>query len=128
MSGIKGILYGAGASTVIAGILHLILVPNVINFNVNTAIFFLVSGILQIFWFWPTVKMHHKAWYYVGIAGTIILIGLWAGTRVENPITQRALPINPLGIAVEVFQVAYIALASIILAKWSEVKAKAKMH
>jgi hypothetical protein len=29
--------YAAAATTVIAGILHLMLVPNVIGFNINTA-------------------------------------------------------------------------------------------
>lgn len=34
----------AAATTAIAGILHLTLVPNAINFNINNAIFFLVAG------------------------------------------------------------------------------------
>jgi hypothetical protein len=35
--------YAAAGTTAIAGILHLLLVPNVLGFNVNNAIFFLVS-------------------------------------------------------------------------------------
>lgn len=46
-----GLKYGAAACTVIAGILHLMLVQPMLNFNnVNTAVFFLISGIAQIFW------------------------------------------------------------------------------
>jgi hypothetical protein len=47
--------YGAAASTGIAGILHLTLVSNAINFNINNAIFFMVAGILQLFWIIPMI-------------------------------------------------------------------------
>ncbi len=121
----KRIVYGAGGTIVIAGILHLIMFPMVINFNMNAAIFFLVSGILQIFWILPTLKLYHKGWYGVGIGGNIILIALWVITRMEgNPITGRAGPINEIGIAVESLQIAYIALASIIISRWSKIKEK----
>jgi hypothetical protein len=49
--------YGAAACTGIAGILHLILVPNGINFNINNAVFFLVAGIAQLFWVLPMIEM-----------------------------------------------------------------------
>jgi hypothetical protein len=51
----KGALlyYAAAGTTAIAGILHLLIVPNVIGFNVNNAIFFLIAGIAQIFWVLP---------------------------------------------------------------------------
>ena len=62
--------YATAGTTAIAGILHLLLVPNIIGFNVNSAIFFLVSGIAQIFWVLPMVKRWGKMWYYIGIAGT----------------------------------------------------------
>jgi hypothetical protein len=41
--------YVAAATTAIAGIMHLTLVPNVIGFNINSTIFFLVAGITQLF-------------------------------------------------------------------------------
>ncbi|MEM2856392.1 MAG: hypothetical protein QW416_04750 [Candidatus Nitrosocaldaceae archaeon] len=123
----KGILYAAGATTAIAGILHLILVPMVINFNVNSGIFFIVSGAAQIFWALPMIKQYGRVWYVIGIIGTLILIALWAITRVDaNPITGRAGPINEMGIAVESFQVAYIILASIMLAKGKKVEPEKK--
>ncbi len=114
----RGIAYGSAAATAIAGILHLVLVPNVINFNLNTAIFFLIAGIAQVFWALPMARQYGRVWYIIGIIGTIILIILWVITRFDaNPITGRAGPVNAMGIATEVFQVAYIVLASILLAK-----------
>jgi hypothetical protein len=48
----------------------------------------------------------------------VILIILWTVTRAPNPITEgRALPISEIGIAIEVFQIAYIAITVIILVK-----------
>jgi hypothetical protein len=66
--------YAAATSTAIAGILHLIFASNVIGFNINNGIFFIVAGIAQIFWAVPMIKRWGRIWYYVGIAGTIILI------------------------------------------------------
>ena len=110
----------AAAATAIAGILHLALVPNIIGFNMNSAIFFIVAGLAQLFWVVPMIKRWGRIWYYIGIAGTIILIIMWAMTRVPgNPITGRGGPISEMGIAIEVFQVAYIIITAIIIAKES---------
>src|SRR5687767_13819872 len=117
--------YAAAATTAIAGILHLLLVPNVLGFNVNNAIFFLISGIAQIFWVLPMVKRWGKMWYYIGIAGTIILIIMWAITRMPgNPITGRGGPISDMAIAIEVFQIAYVIITGIIIAKERTGRAK----
>lgn len=110
--------YGAAICTGISGILHLILVPNAIDSNTNNAVLFLVGGIAQIFWVLPMIKRWGKVWYAVGIAGTIILIGLWVITRIaDNPITGRGGPISERAIAVEVFQIAYVAITALIMAK-----------
>ncbi|MFZ1875703.1 MAG: hypothetical protein WAU25_01575 [Nitrososphaeraceae archaeon] len=110
--------YGAAICTGIAGILHLILVPNAIDSNINNAVLFLVGGIAQIFWVLPMIKRWGKVWYAVGIAGTVILIGLWVITRIaDNPITSRGGPISERAIAVEVFQIAYVAITALIMAK-----------
>ena len=110
--------YGAAICTGIAGILHLILVPNAIDSNINNAILFLVGGIAQIFWVLPMIKRWGKVWYAVGIAGTVILIWLWVITRIaDNPITARGGPISERAIAVEVFQIAYVAITALIMAK-----------
>ena len=110
--------YGAAICTGIAGILHLILVPNAIDSNIYNATLFLVGGLVQIFWILPMIKRWGRMWYAIGIAGTIILIGLWAITRVpDNPITGRGGPISERAIAVEVFQIAYVAITAVIIAK-----------
>lgn len=110
--------YGAAASTAIAGILHLILVSNAINSNINNAIFFLVAGILQLFWIIPMIRRWGRVWYAIGIAGTVILIGIWVITRIpDNPITGRGGPISEMAIAIEVFQIAYVVLTAVIMSK-----------
>jgi hypothetical protein len=110
--------YGAAACTGIAGILHLVLVSNAINSNINNAIFFLVAGILQLFWVLPMIKRWGRIWYAIGIAGTVILIGIWVITRIpDNPITGRGGPISEMAITTEVFQIAYVALTAVIMAK-----------
>ena len=110
--------YAAAATTAIAGILHLSLVPDIIGRNLNSGVFFLISGIAQIFWVIPMLKRWGRIWYYIGIAGTIILIIMWAMTRIPgNPITGRGGPISEMAIAIEVFQIAYVVITAIIIAK-----------
>jgi hypothetical protein len=113
--------YAAAATTAIAGILHLSLVPDIIGRNPNSGVFFLISGIAQIFWLIPMLKRWGRIWYYIGIAGTIVLIIMWAMTRIPgNIITGRGGPISEMAIAIEVFQVAYIIITAIIIAKESK--------
>jgi hypothetical protein len=114
----KLLYFGAAACSGIAGILHLILVPNTINFNINNAIFFLVAGIVQLFWILPMIRKWGRIWYAIGIVGNIILIGMWVITRIpDNPITGRGGPISEMAIATEVFQIAYIGMTAVIIAK-----------
>jgi hypothetical protein len=108
----------AAATTAIPGILHLIFASSVIGSNLLSGIFFIIAGVVQIFWALPMIRRWGKIWYYIGIAGTVILIILWTVTRAPNPITEgRALPISEIGIAIEVFQIAYIVITVIILVK-----------
>ena len=115
--------YAAAATTAIAGILHFVLIspptnPYALGTNILVETFFIVTGIVQIFWALPMVKRWGKIWYYIGIAGATILIILWALTRVPNPITGgRALPIDGIGIAIVAFQIAYVMITVIIIAK-----------
>ncbi|MDQ4066929.1 MAG: hypothetical protein M3114_05020, partial [Thermoproteota archaeon] len=113
---IKALHYAAATTTAIAGILHLIIAPNVLGFSLNTGIFFLVAGIAQLFWVVPMIRRWGLPWYLVGIGGTAVLIILFAITRMpDNPITGRAGPIMPMAIAIEVFQAAFIGLAAAII-------------
>lgn len=108
--------YAAGATAGIAGILHLVLAPNILGFNLNTGIFFIVAGIAQLFWVVPMIRRWGRPWYLIGIGGTIVLIILFAITRMpDNPITGRAGPIMPMAIAIEVFQAAFIGLSIAII-------------
>ena len=108
--------YAAAATTAIAGILHLIQASNFLGFSLNIGIFFIVAGIAQLFWVVPMIRRWGRPWYYVGIGGTIILIILFAITRMQdNPITGRGGPISPMGLAIELLQAAFIVLTAAIL-------------
>jgi hypothetical protein len=113
---IKALYYVAAATTAIAGILHLILAPDILGFNLNTGIFFIVAGIAQLFWVLPIIRRWGFPWYCVGIGGTIVLMILFLITRMpDNPITGRAGPIMPMAIAIEVFQAAFIGLTAAVI-------------
>lgn len=116
----RSILYfGAAVCTGIAGILHLILVSSSINSHLEYATFFLISGVAQIFWVVPMVKKWGRTWYVIGIAGTLVMVGLTGYVIVnivENP--QSAPPgISEMAVTIEVFQVSYVILTGIIIAK-----------
>jgi VIT1/CCC1 family predicted Fe2+/Mn2+ transporter len=115
--------YAAAGSTLIAGILHLSLVANSIERNLNTGILFLIGGLAQVFWVVPTMRGWNKVWYYVGIGGTMTFILIWAITRFSgNPINGRGGSIGETALAIEVFQVAFIALSIIILSRDPKVR------
>jgi hypothetical protein len=115
---VKLLSYAAAGCTLIAGILHLSLASNVILNNLQVGFFFVVAGIAQVFWTLPIVRSWGKVWTYVGIGGTIILIFMWIITRYpDNPIIGRDLPVNSIGISIEAFQIAFIALCGVIIAR-----------
>jgi peptidoglycan/LPS O-acetylase OafA/YrhL len=120
---INALYYAAAATTAIAGILHLVLAPNILEFNLNTGIFFIVAGIAQLFWVVPLIRKWGKPWYLAGIVGTLILIVLFAITRMpDNPITGRAGPIMPMALVIEVMQVAFIGLSIAIIIYESKIR------
>jgi hypothetical protein len=87
-----------------------------LGFNLNFGIFFIVSGIAQLFWVVPMIRRWGLPWYYVGIGGTMVLIILFVITRMpDNPITGRGGPISPIGLATELLQAAFIVLTAIII-------------
>ena len=54
----------------------------------------------------------------MGIGGTIVLMILYILTRLPSPIANgRALTINGLGIATEIFQAGFIIITALILMK-----------
>jgi hypothetical protein len=65
------------------------------------------------------VKKWGRIWYIIGIAGTIVLVGLTGYVIVnivENP--ESTPPgIKEMAIAIEVFQVSYVIITGIIIAR-----------
>jgi uncharacterized membrane protein YuzA (DUF378 family) len=109
----KALFYAAAASTLIAGVLHLAIVPMFFaQMSIDNTIFFIVSGLAQIFWIIPVIKGWSKPWYYVGIGGTVILIIMYL-----IAVPGSGYPVNQLDIAIELFQIAFIILCSIIIVK-----------
>lgn len=110
---IKALVYGAAASTLIAGVLHLALVPMFFNqMTPDVIIFFIGSGLAQLFWIIPTVKRWIFPWYYIGIGGTIILILMWI-----IAIPGSGYPIGGMDVAIEVSQIAFVILSVIVIKK-----------
>jgi protocatechuate 3,4-dioxygenase beta subunit len=119
----KGLYYAAAAAIAIAGMLHLMLSPNILGFNVYQGILFIVGGIAQVFWIIPMIRRWGRAWYGVGIAGAAVLMAIFFITRVPgNPITGRGGGANSISIAVEVFQAIFIGLAVAIIVYESKKK------
>ena len=113
---IKALVYGAAASTLIAGVLHLALVPMFFNqMTADVMIFFLGSGLAQLFWIIPTIKRWIFPWYYIGIGGTIILILMWI-----IAIPGSGYPIGGMDLAIEVSQIAFVILSVIVIKKNKE--------
>jgi uncharacterized membrane protein YuzA (DUF378 family) len=109
----KAIFYAAAACTFIAGILHLAIVPMFFTqMSIDTTIFFIVSGLAQIFWVIPVINRWSKPWYYVGIGGTVILIIMYL-----IAVPGSGYPVSQLDIAIELSQIAFIILCSIIIVK-----------
>ena len=116
----RPLLYlGAAVCTGLAGILHLMLVSGSINSHLEYATFFLVSGVAQIFWVIPMVKKWGRIWYIIGISGTIVLVGLTGYVIVSIVGNPESTPpgISEMAIAIEVFQVSYVILTGIIIAR-----------
>ena len=108
------LFYAAAACTLIAGVLHLAIVPMFFTqMSIGTTIFFIVSGLAQIFWVIPIIKRWSKPWYYVGIGGTVILIIMYL-----IAVPGNGYPVNQLDIAIELFQIAFIILCSIIIVNY----------
>lgn len=115
--------YATAAATAIAGVLHLVLAPNMLNFNPNGAVLFFAGGAAQVFWALPTARKWGKVWYGAGIGGTAVLMAIWIITRMPgNPITGRGGGVNEMAMAVEAMQGIFIGLAVAILVIESQMK------
>lgn len=110
----------AAAATAIAGIVHLYMPlahPRMLE-NAPMAIFFLGSGIAQVFWILPMINRWGSIWYFVGIAGNLAFIILYVITRIPgNPVNGRGGDIDVVDMVCEAAQFAYIGITAVILAK-----------
>ena len=79
---------------------------------VDLTIFFIVSGLAQLFWVIPVIKRWSKLWYYVGIGGTVVLIIMYL-----IAVPGIGHPVGELDIAIELFQIVFIILCSVIIAQ-----------
>ena len=126
--------YLAGTMIAMAGILHLVVASNLLGglegiirslagpglltatFNITKlGFFFLVAGIAQLFWSVPMTKRWGRKWYYIGMCGTIALIALYAATKGPNPITTSGINIPIYDIPTEIFEITYVAIATVII-------------
>jgi len=128
------IYYLAGTMIAMAGILHLVVASHVLGgvdgiirslvgpglltagFSIaKLGFFFLVAGITQLFWSIPMTKRWGRKWYYIGMCGTIALIALYTATKGPNPLTTSGINIPIYDIPTEIFQIAYVAIATVII-------------
>lgn len=105
---ILSLVYVAAVTTVIAGIIHMLLAPHSLFDQVGEGILFLVGGILQIFWALPIIKGWNKIWQYVGIGGTAVLVILWFSTHVNGLTHGRGL--GGMTLLLEAAQIVFIGL------------------
>ncbi len=118
----------AAISTGIAGFIHLympmVAEPRILHHTAN-AIFFLGSGVAQLFWIIPMLKRWGKVWYYVGIIGNIAFILLYIITRIPgNPVTGRGGGIDNIDLVCEFAQLSYIITTIIVIARIDKLKIK----
>jgi hypothetical protein len=114
----RTLLYlGAAACTGIAGILHLMLVPSSIMAGIQYTTFFLISGLVQLFWVLPMVKRWGRIWNIIGLAGTAVLVGLTGYVIIESVRNPQLTPpgVLELAIAIEIFQISYVIITAIII-------------
>lgn len=107
------LVFLAAATTVIGGIIHVLLSTHSEPGEETQGIFFLVGGLLQIFWAVPVVKGWNRMWQYVGIGGTAVMIILWAVTHVRALSHGRGL--GPMTLTLEASQFVFIGLCMALL-------------
>ena len=130
-SNLKYYFIAAAIATAIAGIVHLYMPlthPRMLS-NMPVALFFLGSGIAQLFWVIPMIRRWGNIWYYIGIAGNIAFILLYVITRFPgNPVNGRGGDVDIVDLTCEFAQVAYIIITSIIIFKEHKLKTMVKRN
>lgn len=125
MKALTGVHYAAATTTIITGLLQLILSSTLTTLekgNPSLEIFFIGIGILQLFWAVGIIRKWGSQFYSLATGITIALIFLWVLLRLPKPIIGAVLPIDSLSIAIEALQLIFFALCTTILAAKEERK------
>lgn len=78
--------------------------------SLDVTIFFIVSGLAQVFWIIPIINKWSNFWYYFGIGGTVVLIIMYLVA-----VPGSGYPVSPLDVAIELSQIVFIILCTIII-------------
>jgi hypothetical protein len=125
MKPLRGLQYAAAATTIVTGVLQLILSSTLRPLekgDPTLEIFFIGIGVLQLFWAVGMIKNWGKQFYSLANGITIALIFLWVLLRLPKPVIGAALPIDSLSIAIQALQVLFFALCTTILTTKEEQK------
>ncbi|MGA9154909.1 MAG: hypothetical protein WBZ36_30365 [Candidatus Nitrosopolaris sp.] len=125
MKPLRGLQYAAAATTIVTGVLQLILSSTLRPLekgDPTLEVFFIGIGLLQLFWAVGMIKNWGKQFYSLANGFTIALIFLWVLLRLPKPVIGAALPIDSLSIAVQGLQVLFFALCTTILTTKEEQK------
>ena len=122
----KQFYYAAAVFTGLAGILQHLLVQYFIGFYSNISIFFVVTGIAQLFWVIPLIRGWGKLWYILGSVVTAALIVSWVSTNAPLPVKGLVAPYDIMYIIIETSQVVFMAAAMSITV--GEIQSKRKIE
>src|SRR4030081_2295574 len=115
----NGVYYAAATTTLITGLLQLVLsgtIPAIEKGNPSLQIFFIGIGVLQLFWAVGIIRKWGSPFYSLATGLNVALIFLWVLLRLPQTLVGAALPIDSLSIAIEALQIIFLALCTIILA------------
>lgn len=115
----NGVYYAAATTTIITGLLQLVLsgtITAIEKGNPSLQIFFIGIGVLQLFWAVGIIRKWGSPFYSLATGLNVALIFLWVLLRLPQTLVGAALPIDSLSIAIEAMQIIFFALCTIILA------------
>jgi hypothetical protein len=113
-----GVYYAAATTTIITGLIQLVLSSTLTTLekgNPSLQIFFTGIGILQLFWAVGIIRRWGSVFYSLAIGLNVALIFMWPLLRLPQNIFGVALPVDALSVAIEVLQIIFFALCTIIM-------------
>lgn len=88
-------------------------------------IFFVVTGIAQLFWVIPLIRGWGNLWYILGSVVTVALIVSWVSTNAPLPVKGVVVPYDVMSITIETSGSIIAAAKSIIV---GEIQSKRKVE